>query len=364
MTFVGNLGRAILAIKKYAGIPLALMLVAAPAMAGHHDDDDDTAPSAAVVSASNATTGATALRHGFLATQFITRRFSPFSQPFTLPGAPAFAQFDDLGTGLAAGDGMKRGSGWVSGNYGSQRNTFPGTRSSGNTFSGGFGADWQLDEMLTVGLSITGSRTDQTTRFNDGSSKTNGLTLSPYIAGRLTDVLSYDLSLGYSWNRTEQDRRTAGVLVTGSSRSGGYVASGNLTAARWFGSFMLTGKAGFVASRSERSSFFESDGNFVQSSANNLFQGRFQVGAAYWLEPVMISASATYVNDFNRTDTRLPGAAVQPANDRDGVILEGGMTFYGSGATDGVTASLTASTEVGRKQQRNFNIGGNLRFAF
>lgn len=346
-----------------------LMLAAGHASADMHRHTPDPEPTPSIPSPATPqqpsvpASAAAELNHGIVATRAIAQRFSPFAGALDLPGAPGFAALGGS-TGMAAGDVSGRWSGWVSGNIGSQRDTFVGTASSGTTASIGAGLDWKATQAVTLGVSVTGSRTDQTTRYNGGSSDTDGLTVMPYVAGSLTDWLSYDVALGYSWNRTDQHRTTAGVVVSGDSRADGYVASANLNAARWYGSVLVTAKAGLVASRTARAAFLESDGTLVRSSASDLVQGRFGVGAGYWLAPVLLSTSVTYVNDFDRTDVRLPGAALQPPNDRDGFVLEAGLTLYGTGAAEGLTASLTASTEVGRRKQESFNVGANVRFAF
>ncbi len=102
----------------------------------------------------------------------------------------------------------------------------------------------------------------------------------------------------------------------------------------------------------------------VAPTANDLVQGRFGASVGWYVDPVLAGVSLTYVNDFAREDTVVPGGGVQPANDRDGFVLEGSLTLYGSGAAQGVTASLTASTEIGRRQMESHTVGLNVRADF
>lgn len=297
------------------------------------------------------------------ATQPIARRFGPLADPFSLPGAPGATDLAGY-TGLSAGEGAGGWSVWGAGSVSILENTFFADRWDGTSVTGAFGLDRKVAERVTVGLSVSGARTDLDTPYNGGDAVTDGLTVLPYVAVSITDWLSADLSAGWAWYETRTTRVFAGTTIRGTQPSNGYVVAGNVVASRWVGTMLVSTTAGFVASRDDRAQFAESDGTVVAASASDLVQARIGGTIGWYVEPVLASIGVTYVNDVVRERTIVPGAALQPANDRDAFVLEGALTVYGAGAAEGLTASLKASTELGREDLPSSTFGFDLRFAF
>ncbi len=148
--------------------------------------------------------------------------------------------------------------------------------------------------------------------------------------------------------------------VTSDYDAQGYIGTINLSAAKWYGSWLTSAKAGLMVNSNKRATYTDSGGTVYQSSTDNLAQASVDVSVGYWMEPMMPYVSAGYAYDLTSEDPTTPGAS----DDKDEFRLSAGAHIYGSGAWQNVTGGFSVSTIVGREDKENTTAGLNLRVGF
>jgi len=267
-------------------------------------------------------------------------------------------------SGLGVADTPRGISLWGNAGRNSIKNSFSRTAYDGYTNTFALGGDYQLTKQLVAGLSGTYSRTALDTPFNQGGSKTDGYALMPYAQYSFNDWLNGDLSAGYVWSNTDLHRIVAGTLVTGLQDSSGAIATANLNAQTWKGSWLLAGKAGLLYSRDKRSNFVESDGTVNIGSTSGLAQGKLGGSVGYWMDGILPTLSLTYSYDIRRDPVVIAGGGAQPANDRDDLTASLAFNAYDVAGCKGLTVALSASKEFLRKELSNEGISLNVRYAY
>lgn len=296
----------------------------------------------------------------------IAMRFNPAFNPRSFPakGTKTAAALPEGFTSLSSGEQDKGLSLWANVARNKIENDFAPTAYDGHSNSLAVGADYRVTPGATAGVSLNFSETNIDTPFNSGNSKTKGFTLMPYVNFTLNEWLSADLSVGYAWNDTDNRRVAAGTTITGKQDSEGWLAVGNLNAQKWYDMLFVSAKAGLLYNQDIRSSFTESNGTVNLGRTNNLTQANIGGSVGYWLEPFMPALSLTYSHDLDREKQEVAGGGPQPANDRNGLTVGLGVSYFGSGSTAGLSVALTATSELLRKDTSNYGIALNVRYAF
>jgi len=345
---------------RLAALTCAAML-AVPALGGAQEPPDEgegvASPERTAVSIQTLTAVTPA--------RVISMRFDPIFNPRNLPGRgprPAAALPEGF-VSLASGEEPRGVSVWLNTGLNRIENDFAATAYDGYATSVALGGDYAVTPWATAGLSLNYAHTDIDTPFNAGGSETDGLTLLPYVNFIVNQWLSADVSAGYAWNDTDVHRETFGTRVTGSQSSEGWLAVGNLKAQTWYDLLFLSGKAGLLYNQDRRSTFTESDGTVNVGRTNNLTQMNVGASIGYWLDPFMPSLSLTYTRDLDREDEEVVGGP-QPANDKDGLTIGVGVSYYGSGAWKALSVSLLGTMELLREDLTNNGLSLNVRYAF
>ncbi len=283
-------------------------------------------------------------------------RFGPRAKGFALPGAP---QKTAPGITPVAGNGSgPLGQGWTI--WSTSQASFlkdrrPARASKGHSLSFTAGLDRQLGRRFTAGVSAGLVHARLKTAFKGGHTHNTTISITPYFNHAITGWLSLDVSGGYVYS-TESLTRTIPLAASGKTHANGYLLSTSLSASKWLGRWLLSGRAGLIVSRDRWRAYTESDGTFVAARTERLTQGVVETSASLWLDPLMPYATVAYARD-------LAGSTLSGA-DRDDWTMTSGIAFYGSGALDGLTADFSASVILGRKRQRNATISLGLRWAF
>lgn len=296
--------------------------------------------------------------------RLIGMRFDPMFNQRGVPGGSGNAAILPNGfTSLSSGEETKGVSFWANGSVNRIEDDFKGTRYDGYSNSLAIGGDYQLNPNVVVGLSLSYSVTDIDTGFNSGDSKTKGVTLMPYVNLTINEWLSADLSLGYSDSETDVRRKAGATTITGTQDSEGWIAVANLTAQNWYDQMFVSATAGLLYNEDRRANFTESNGTVNVGKTNNLTQASLKASVGYWMDPFMPSLSLTYTYDLDREDQVVAGGP-QPANDEDGLTVGLGVSIYGSGATAGLSGTLSLTSELLREDLTNNGIALNVRYAF
>jgi hypothetical protein len=234
----------------------------------------------------------------------------------------------DGGLGLAAGDltaGLPFGV-WASYTRAEYQDDFAATALRGNRNLALFGVDFQPFEGGLLGLAVGWEGNNMSTRFNQGSLESDGVTVTPYFAYQWSEHWQIDVLAGYT--RTNFDQNRAAGTIRSDTDSDRYMMGGNFTGTQSFGNLTLSGRFGILWLREYTAGFTESNGNFVASNTFELSQWRFGADASYFFQNGFEAfATGTFERDFSREPT-VPGQKL-PADDREGFVGGAGIRFYG-----------------------------------
>lgn len=265
-------------------------------------------------------------------------------------------------TGLNAGEGMAMPMGaWFNYSYSDFDDDFAATAFDATRHSFLGGVDFNPFQPILAGIAFGYETADFDTAFNGGEQETDGWTISPYLAASLSDTFSVDVVMGYSDMDTNQFRSVGATRVTSSFGADRWFFGGNINAVKPWGNWFFTGSVGWIWAREYQDEFVESNGNTVAERKIKL--GNWHVGgeAAYSWGNWEPWASATYGRDYQFTEIQIAGAAQQPANDRDDILLGLGLRYY---HPMGISASLGWNKRVDRTNYDEDTINFLMRMDF
>jgi outer membrane autotransporter protein len=264
-------------------------------------------------------------------------------------------------TGLSSGSEPASHGLWVSASVSALDNTFISTEYDGNLFLGMMGYDYRINKNLLLGVALGYESTDIDTRFNNGTVKSDALTVSPYAAYRICDYLSIDVILSYSFLDYDTTRPTFLGGATGSYDADRYMVSSNLNYYYLTGNWNFSARFGYMYTKEDADGFTESNGNRVKSEDTKI--GEFQLGGkvGYLINKFEIFIGAYYIYDSTMTKAKVPAGQRRPANDRNEVEAIAGINLF---ANDTVNLSAEISTSMGRDDVDNTSVLVNVNFAF
>ena len=286
----------------------------------------------------------------------IQNHLSPLQNAFDLPDAP---NRKPDAQGMSGGDGMFDWSGWSSASVGYTENTYAPTQTNGWNQSATLGADLPLGSGATAGVMFSLSHDRSNMVYNSGSIEYLGATVAPYASFSLTDWLSADMSFGASFANSNQDRLSGATTVTGSYTTNTYFGSAGLSASKWMGNWMVSGRVGVNGSSTNRAAYTESDSTANAASSSSLLQTSIGGTVGFWAAPALFYVSSSYVYDLDR-----PTPAAGASTDRDELRLSAGATIYGSGQYENITGGLSISKTFLRAEHESTGAQANLRVKF
>ena len=254
----------------------------------------------------------------------------------------------------AAGDGFSGWSVWGGYTYSDFESV---TRAPYEATLHGFviGADTLFTDQLLFGVFAGYDALQTDTTFNGGGQDVDGVTAGPYIAYLFNDTFSADVTLGYSYLKTDQDRidpANAGTLQVDFSADRAFLVM-NLNAVHYLGDVLLGGRVGYLYAREDQNGYTETGGPSARTVGDRrltLSQAYIGGDIAYGIGDFEPYAHAVYRYDVTVNDGAsaggLPGAFGNPQpQDPDEVQWGLGLRYFGSG---GVTGQVEWVTTVGR----------------
>ena len=219
------------------------------------------------------------------------------------------------------------------------------------------GADTLFTDQFLFGMFAGYESLDVDTTFNGGGQDVDGITAGPYLAYLFNDTFSADLTLGYTYLNTDQDRihPADGTIVTADFRADRAFIALNFNAVYQLGDVMLGGRVGYQYAREEQNGYTEAGpANRVRTVLDRgLTLGQASIGAdiAYGVGSFEPYAHGVYRYDVTVDDGAsaggLPGAFGNPVpTDPDEIQWGLGLRYFGSG---GVTGQVEWATTVGRQ---------------
>jgi hypothetical protein len=283
----------------------------------------------------------------------------------------------DVGSGVSGAAALEGFNVWSSIAYTGFDDNLATTRMEGHAISGFIGIDKQFAERLTGGLSVGRDDTQVTTLFNSGNTSSEGITVVPYLAYAFApiwnlDSLSANVSVGYSKIDVDTERQLlGGGVVLGDTTTTRKFGAINVSASKWFGVVNLTGNVGYLRSHDATDAYRESfsisatnavvGGAVIPSNKSDLGQFRFGVKASYWTRWAQPYVLATYELDQTHPDVSTASPNLpQPANDKDGFVVGGGLLLS---FAPWISGSFEATTVQDRSHFDSWTASGNLRIA-
>lgn len=270
--------------------------------------------------------------------------------------------FKSTQSGASAGGVDGKLSIWVNGGYSTFDEDQVAIDADGDTWTLGVGADWQFSERFVAGLSLSGSLSDVTTTFNDGSVETTGYTISPYfvtILGADKNIL-IDGAFGYSIN--DNDSKRSFGTITSAYDSSSWFVSGNATYIFTRGKFRVSPKVGVLWLDNTTDGYTESAGLVIDESGSKL--GRLSAGVRldytkYAKFTPFISFTGEY--DFESADYSTFTGSNRPSVEDTGAILGAGFSTQ---LSEKVSGDISGTTALGRDKYQAYTLSGTLRFNF
>ncbi len=271
-------------------------------------------------------------------------------------------------TGMAAGGDFAFPYGfWGSFSRTDSEDDFSSTAFDSERYNFIVGADFSPREGLIMGLALGYETQEVDTYFNGGVQDVDGYTVVPYLALRLGENHSLDMSFGYSSIDTDQFRLAlvgglpVGARVTSSVDSERYFFSGNFTTNQTYGNWNLSGLVGGLWAKDVQEAFSEDDGTTIAGSNFKVGQWRIGGEAAYAIGAFEPYGRATFQYDFTRTKVTFAPGVAAPKFDRTDVLAGFGVRYF---ADNGMSGSLEYSTVLGRENYSEDTIQFLIRAEF
>ena len=265
------------------------------------------------------------------------------------------ASLSDRLRSRAAGDGLSGWSVWGGYSYSDFESV---TRAPYEATLHNFtiGTDTLFTDQFLFGVFASYEALNTDTTFNGGGQNVDGITAGPYFAYLFNDTFSADVSLGYSYLKTDQDRidpADASTLAIDFSADRAFLVL-NFNAVHYLGDVLLGGRVGYLYAREDQNGYTETGGPSARTVRDRrLTLGQAYIGGdiAYGLGNFEPYAHGVYRYDVTVNDGAaaggLPGAFGNPQpQDPDEIEWGLGLRYFGFG---GVTAQVEWMTTVGRE---------------
>ncbi|MEL3891892.1 autotransporter outer membrane beta-barrel domain-containing protein [Ferrovibrio sp. MS7] len=262
-------------------------------------------------------------------------------------------------SGRAAGSADKKFGTWMQGSYASVENSQAGLQMDGNVYNVVGGLDYKLSDRALIGVSLGYENLDLTTTFNNGSTKSDGLSIIPYFGFQLNNTWSISASGGYGMLNYDVVRNTN---VRGSYDAERWFVSGNLNGAYGFGRWRLMPTVGVMYLEEKSDAYTESTGGLVGSSTTKLGRVTFGGNVGYAFEKVMPYVKLVGEYDFEKNAPVALGNGTFSNDDELGAQIGLGINFFGLGSFSGNVEGAYLS--AGRQDLDVWSVSARLRATF
>jgi len=249
--------------------------------------------------------------------------------------------------GLAASADWSNWSVWGTPVISQFKNNIAPYTSNGTVVLGLIGLEYNYDDRLISGISLAADSTSSNTTYNNGTYKSTGLTISPYVAYQLTNSWLADLSVGYGGSNPTT---TVGGS-TGTTNYSRFFAAAGLTDRIEMGKVTITPRASYTLYKDSLDAYTSSTGTYNSALTTYLYQTK--VGAQVSYDAKIMSPFIAAYQIFNTTSASQPNtpASVYPSTYQvmAGINASKGI-FYG-----------TVGYQIERSTSQ-FRLYGGLRF--
>lgn len=275
--------------------------------------------------------------------------------------APADGQSFNTRTmnGLAGGGAPKAMGMWFMAGYTDIEGSDLGGEFDGDSTVYTVGVDFKPSDESVLGVAVAFENTDVTTKFNTGTFKGDGYTISPYGALILSNGAVIDAMLGMS--KVSYDTTANGGAVKSSFDGTRYIGSLNISKAMDMRSVTLTPKAGVMQITEDQDSYVDSTGTAADASTIRL--GRASAGATVAFKGKVspyIRAMAEY--DYKKGAAADLGNGRLASNDKFGINAAVGINAQ---LNDKLSLNVEGSSSANLRNNLDvYGISGRLRYDF
>jgi hypothetical protein len=152
----------------------------------------------------------------------------------------------------------------------------------------------------------------------------------------LTDTLSLDFNIGYSYVDYDQFRTLPGTTtrVSSSPNADRWFGALNLNGITYRNNWILGGRIGALFGKSVIDSYTESNGTVVADSRTKVGTGVIAGDVAYSYKNYEPFVNLSYQYDFELRELSVT-TGPQPENDRDDILVSAGVRYYNSNGISG-----------------------------
>lgn len=278
--------------------------------------------------------------------------------------APSSPDMSGNLTGIAAGEQASaltdKLSIWASANYSEAESDFAPTAYKSETVGGSVGVDYILSDYVTLGAFLSYNDTDTNSSFNGGSADTQAITFGPYASFVVDDMFNIDASIAYTTSDIDNTRTVGAVVATGNQDGDSMFVSVGLNAMKWYDNIGVSGRLGWTYSDTDNDAYTDSLGTAFAATDSQLGQISLGGKVSYYGGGYMPYIGATYRYDAI-SDNVTTVAPPSPANDKDEVQLEAGISLFGDGPLSG---GISGNYTVLREEFDGWGVGGNISYRF
>lgn len=277
--------------------------------------------------------------------------------PSAAPSGPT--SFNYRADGKASGSDEARTGFWTQALVANVNKTEAFMQMRGNAYDALFGIDRRYFDRYVVGLAAGYEYDDMKTTFNQGTYKSQGPMVAPYIAVNVTPAWVFDVSAGYAWLSYDTARQNN--AVRGSFDGARTFASSDLTGGYSHQNWRFQPKLSITFSHEQQNSFTDSTGAAV---GRNYFElGRLSGGgkAGYAVGNLL-----PYIKLLGEWDFRHSAAVLKSNGQMSEVDDGGGVAGLGVELNrGGHTGSLEVDyNSLGRQDLDVWMLIGRYHYAF
>ena len=263
-------------------------------------------------------------------------------------------------SGVSSGEAASPVGIWVNGGWSHLSSSQSATKYDGNVFTGSFGADYAITDSVMAGAALTVENSQMNTAFNQGHLDGGGVSLTPYVAWRITDKLGLSLLAGHSWLGESEDR-TVGGNAAGSYGSRRWMAASNLIYNTAINDWAVNLHGGYRWALETADAFTESDTTAVGKSQTHVGEASAGARASRVIDNFEPYAGATLLHDFALSQGQARIGNTGAAAGRNGVEGTIGVNYT---VSDSSQLSLEAKETLYTQNSRNGGATLNFRHQF
>ena len=228
--------------------------------------------------------------------------------------------------GLSAGSSTGHYNVWASATYSEFESTFVIGSYEAERTGLLVGVDRMIGTRSVLGVAVGYEDMSSTTYYNGGGDDEDGFSIIPYYGVALTDTLTFDMSVGYTWldhkqNRTFNDGLTGNLLTASydASRTFGEI---NLTNSYTHDKLTMTANIGISHGEENHDGYTESGGTGARTVRDRnitITQAELGFGVFHTNNNITPYANLAFRKDLDSDEDApaggLPGGVIAHSND-------------------------------------------------